>query len=83
VFNLNYMYGAIDSVPGSGFPYTPYDDVRFEYDEANQRWLMIDGINRIFRFEKPDAEMLKVFSQNKNKIPSQEAMLERAICQFD
>jgi hypothetical protein len=87
IFDLNYMMGPDDDIPGSGRAYVPYEGVSLSFDEKTDEWHMTEPVNRrgearLFRFTKQDSDLQKLFNKNRDQIPSQEAMLETASYEF-
>ena len=81
VFNLNYLIISADGSPSSGHAYTPYEGVRLLFHDDTNEWLMFEG-DRTFRFALAEQDVLSLFRDNRDQIPSPEAMQEKAIEQF-
>jgi hypothetical protein len=80
LFNLDYLISAaMSGIPGSGHPYTPLMNCVIEFDEQSNEWRVwkSDRPDRVYRFALPDAELSRIFKENRQYIPRYEMLQKK------
>lgn len=84
LYDLNYLLMTSDGYPASGFPYTPLDHVKLEFDQGADEWRIIDQSreNFIYRLSKPTKAVRKMFEENLGVFPSFKDMQDNTRVEF-